>query len=608
MCGIAGIINFNLKKVQESDVAKMIHSIRHRGPDDWGIFTKENIGLGHRRLSILDLSELGKQPMVFDDIYISFNGEIFNFQEIRQELINKNYQFISNSDTEVILKAYNEWGIEFIHRLNGMFAICIFDNKINKLYLIRDRLGIKPIFYFYGSEHFTFASELKAIKESSSYSFTINSKSIQDFLHYLYIPSPKTMFNEINKVKPGNYLEIDIKSQSITEVQYWDLEVAENECTIEQDINAIEELLIDSISKRLISDVPVGAFLSGGVDSSLICTMAHTVLGKKLDTFSIGYEDEGSFFDETIYAESVAKKIGSRHTTFKVNFNVVFDDFDEIMYYMDEPNADTSVFLNYYISKLTRQSVTVALSGLGGDELFGGYNRYQAFLLGNKYKYLPKLLVNGGISLLSLFPESRTSRMSNMFRSATKLAKSIDKDPNKFYYNLINYWPHSNGHISNCENISANLGVNHILKFDVKTYMVDDLLELTDRMSMAHALEVRTPFLDYRLVNRAFQIHPERKVNNFEKKIILKKLAEKYLDKNIIYRRKQGFSAPVELWLKKYSLSSMKQKLINERMLEYLPSKYIEETIDMFYIKNKDSALQLYALYVLDTWLKKLEK
>lgn len=602
MCGINGIVNLNGAAVDANLIQRLNRVIAHRGPDDNGIWIEGSIGLGHQRLSIIDLSEKGKQPMCFDDLVISYNGEVFNFLEIRAYLIKQGYEFRSDSDTEVILKAYDHWGIDFVQQLNGMFAFCLVDQAKQKLFLVRDRFGIKPIYYYVDQERFLFSSEMKTLKQVLPVELHINKKAIAAYLNYLYIPNPTTIYEEIHKIRPGHYLEIDLKNHKISNTPYWNLETGPYESSKAEDLRDIEALLIDAIEKRMISDVPVGAFLSGGVDSSLICAIAARELGKPLHTFSIGYGKEGAFFDETEYAKSVAKKYSLEHHSFEVNIKDIFEDFDSIIYHMDEPNADTSVFLNYYISKFTRQQVTVALSGLGGDELFGGYNRYQAFKASEYLRLIPRGILQLSSSTLDKLPAGRHSSFSNLIRSSSKLITSIGINPEETYHNLISYSTNRPP-----IQIPYDKDLNHILKFDIESYMVDDLLELTDRMSMAHALEIRTPFLDYRLVQRAFQIPAYRKTTLFSKKILLKKLAEKYLDKSIIYRRKQGFSAPIAAWLQQQKPETLIRQFRNTHLLSFVPESYVLNVITAYYQKRKDFSLQLYALYILNTWLEKEE-
>jgi len=601
MCGISGIISWD-QIVEADQINEMNNYLSNRGPDNSGVFLDKNIGMGHTRLSIQDLSSNGNQPMRIKGTVISYNGEIFNFKELRSELKELGYSFNSGTDTEVIVNLYNHYGISFISKLNGMFAIAIYDQKKEKLYLIRDRYGIKPLYLYTDDNKFIFSSDLKSIVRNKLSKVTLDNNAIKDYLFFHYIRNPRTPYNEITKIQAGSYCTINISNQRLKTYQYY--EIDSNNVNHDQSQNEIIEnidsLLNDSISKRMISDLEVGAFLSGGVDSSIVTAIASKYSSHKLQTFSIGYKGLSDYFDETEYALQVSKKFNTQHHVLSLDFDKTFNELEEIIYELDEPIADTSVFLNYYLSKLTKEHVTVALSGLGADELFGGYNRYQALAYENNLRKFPKS-IKAIKNLMQLIPENRVSNIGNKIRQAKKLLSSIDGSMEDNYINMISY---NTVDIDNSISIDDKDSLNSVLKYDIKYYMNDNLLNLSDKMSMASSLEMRVPFLDYRLVNYSMTIDQKFKTNIYQKKIILKKLAEKYLDKNLIYRRKQGFSAPIEIWMKKRGKLYI-ESLINFNFLErFVNTDIINNDIEEFFDRNRDKSLQIYSYIVISIWYK----
>lgn len=517
MCGINGIINKSTQ-VMAVSIEQMNHSIQHRGPDDHGCYCDQNIGLGHTRLSIMDLSSRGHQPMSYDNIVISYNGEVFNFEDIRNDLESKGYVFDSSSDTEVILKAYHCYGIECIECFNGMFALSILDKIKKKVFLVRDRFGIKPLYIYKDMNRIIFSSEIKAIL-TQDISLTLNAIAIKQYLTLLYIPHPNTPYNEIEKLAPGHYYEIDITTLEIVSHQYWELEPAVNFNSFSEQALLTKNILKDAVQKRMISDVEVGSFLSGGVDSSLITAMASRMTDKKIQTFSIGFTGAGSYFDESTYALEVAKKFGTNHHVLQIDLQQAMDDLDEIIYHLDEPIADTSTLLNFQLAKLTKEHVSVALSGLGGDELFGGYNRHQASIYTSYLDKIPQSFLAALQRLSESSSQQRTKGVSNRLRHLNKLLTSVKRSPVESYHHMISYYDELIDCMPEMQ-IYSNEKLNSILLYDIKYYMNDNLLMFTDKMSMAHALEVRVPFLDYRLVKHAFTIQQNYKTTLFTTKHI----------------------------------------------------------------------------------------
>lgn len=600
MCGINGIIN-KTSTVLPASIERMNRSIRHRGPNDNGYYCDQNIGLGHTRLSIMDLSSRGHQPMSYDNVTISYNGEVFNFEEIRQDLESKGYTFDSTSDTEVILKAYHCYGIECIERFNGMFALAISDKKKKKLFLIRDRFGIKPLYLYKSSMEIIFSSEIKAIL-THDLPLTLNEIAIKQYLTLLYIPHPNTPYNEIEKLPPGYYYEIDTTTLEIVSHQYWELKPEVNPHSFSEQVKLTKDILKDAVQKRMISDVEVGSFLSGGVDSSLITAIASTMTDKKIQTFSIGFSGAGSYFDESAYALQVAKKFGTNHHVLHIDLQNAMDDLDEIIYHLDEPIADTSTLLNFQLAKLTKEHVSVALSGLGGDELFGGYNRHQASIYSSYLDKVPQPLLAVLKQLSGSSSQQRTKGLSNRLRHLNKLLMSVKQSPSQSYHHMISYYDELI-HLIPELHMYPKEHLNSILLYDIKYYMNDNLLMFTDKMSMAHALEVRVPFLDYRLVKHAFTMPQKYKTTFFNTKHILKEIALEYLDKEVVYRRKQGFAAPIEIWLQKIGMSNVSSMIDTARLDRFIPRDVIYSNLNAFFNHNKDRSLQIYSYIVLSRWL-----
>jgi len=406
MCGISGFCDFK-KKSSENILKNMTDALIHRGPDSSGYsffeYETYQVGLGHRRLSILDLSSHGHQPMSFENLDIVFNGEIYNFKEIKKELLELGYSFYSNSDTEVILKSYYQWGIKAVDRFNGMFAITIYDKKENKLILIRDRVGVKPFYYYKKDSLILFSSELKSFHKYPNFEKIIDKNSLSLYLQFGYIPEPHSIFKNSYKLKAGHYIEIDLKSQKIEEIKYWDVVDFYNKPKIdisqEEAILKTEELLKSSFEYRMVSDVPVGVFLSGGYDSSLVVSILENGRNEKLNTFTIGFKEKG--FDEAPYAKEVAKYLGTNHTEYYCTQKDALEIIPKLAEMYDEPFGDSSAIPTTLVSALARKSVTVSLSADGGDEIFAGYGKYtttkQYFDKFNKISNSIKSLVNFGM-------------------------------------------------------------------------------------------------------------------------------------------------------------------------------------------------------------------
>jgi len=616
MCGITGFCDFN-KKSNKQVLQNMTDVLHHRGPDDSGYSFYENdyanIGLGHRRLSILDLSTHGHQPMKFKEFEIVYNGEVYNFKEIRKELEKENYSFESDSDTEVILKAYHKWGIKAVDKFNGMFAIAIYDKKEEKLILIRDRIGKKPLYYSFDKDTFLFASELKSLMKYPNFNKIINKDSLNMFLFHGYITAPHSIFENIFKLEPGKYLIFNLKNKKIDIKNYWSikesfqnkLQYDENE---KQLLERLDTTLTKAVKYRMISDVPIGAFLSGGYDSSLVSAIMQKLSSKPIETFTIGFEEKD--FNEANYAKEVSNHLKTNHhelyLPIKQSEELIFD----IPKYYDEPFADSSQIPTMLVSKLAKQKVTVALSGDGGDELFCGYGRYETILDYQKYKFFSKIY----------------SQVNKVF-DVDKVVSKIDRKFIKLGYlntdnNIINFgYLYSNFYLNNLVketnytnynnkyfdimNLSSNIQEKHMLQ-DMITYLPDDILVKVDRASMAYSLESRTPLLDYNVIELSINIPHKYKYKNGDKKYLLKELTHNYIPKKIMDRPKKGFGIPIYKWLHNDLYYLIEKYLSNEYIFRQNIFNYaiLKVIIDRFKKENGDGYFErfIWHLIVFQLW------
>lgn len=567
MCGITGKFNFATNEPVSTElVKKMTDLIHHRGPDDSGVYTDNALGFGHRRLSIIDLSEKGRQPMRTADgqLCITYNGEIYNYRRLRQELIEKNYRFTSNTDTEVILYLYSEYGEECLSHLRGMFAFAIWDRERASLFMARDRIGKKPLFYYHDGKTLVFGSEIKSILADPSVKREINYQGVYDYFKYLYVPDPKTIYRNIHKLEPGHFL--NCSKAGIKTSQYWDVSFSDIESgSLETISEGLLDKLEESVRLRLVSDVPLGAFLSGGLDSSGVVALMSRLQETPVTTCSIGFDSEK--YDEIPFARMVSKRFGTDHHEFTVKNNAeavlttLTDSFDE-------PFADSSAVPTYYVSKLARQKVTVALSGDGGDENFAGYEKYYIDDLENRLRsFIP------GSLRRSLFPfiSGACSRSGNKYiQKASTLLNTLGFESDFGYYltnteikdalwsQLIN--PETRRKIGDYnpfsvtrrhyEKADTDHHLSRVLYTDLKTYLPGDILVKVDRMSMANSLEVRAPILDHELIEYAAKIPIQYKYSRGIKKKILKKTFETILPSDVIYRKKMGFSVPLNEWFR----------------------------------------------------------
>lgn len=561
MCGIAGIIALNEKgRKSFGQLPLALKTLSKRGPDKEGVFEDEHIVLGHRRLTILDLSDEASQPMhsIDERFVIVFNGEIFNWAALKQDLAAKGFSFKTESDTEVLLNLYITYGAECINMLNGFFAFCIYDKAEKKGILARDRYGIKPLVYYKDSDSLFFASELKALV-ALDVPKVLNKEVLPHYFSLGYIPAPATIYKNVYKLKPGNYIEFGV-GKDIEVKKYYHLpfptESNLNKIDYEEAKQELRKLISDAVKIRLMADVPVGAFLSGGVDSSIICAAAteHT---SHLHTFSVGFSND-AYIDESKYAKLVAKHLGTQHTIFDLNPDEMLVDIENVLDYLDEPFADSSAVAVYALTKYTSSKVKVSLSGDGGDELFGGYRKHRAeYILRNSAG--KKLLGKMANPFLQGFEGSRETASMDFLRKLKKFSSMSTKSQQERYLELasvifgkdINWL----GGIKFNENLRIKMedgtkGLNDFLWNDLHLVLPNDMLVKVDMMSMANSLEVRIPLLDYRIVDFVNKLPSNFKIDASRSKKILWDAYSDKLPFEVYNRRKMGFEVPMERWLK----------------------------------------------------------
>ena len=565
MCGIAGFWG----QGTETDLRGMIDSIRYRGPDFQGTFLKDNIGLAHARLSILDLRPEGNQPMLSEDgtLAIVFNGEIYNYLSLKKEL-EPEFSFRTNTDTEVLLYLYRRYGLKMLEQIHGMFAFALYDFQKKELLLVRDRMGKKPLYYSSSSSAFVFASELKAVLQHPGISKELNLEALNQYLTFDYVPTPNSILKNIYKLEPASYLLLR-EGKVVEKGPYWKHDFSINtNIRFEDAKNKLDNLLNDAVASRLMSDVPLGVFLSGGLDSSTVAWYAQRNSTQKIQTFSIGFQDPS--YDESDHAATVAKHIGTDHHSQILKPGTALNLIDEIYDKVDEPFADASLIPTYFLSKFTRQHVTVALGGDGSDELLVGYPTFLSDYFKNALASLPHGMIQGMNALASTLLPSSDKNISLDFKIRQFLRGfSSDKDHIHQLW-LGSFLPLEKKELFNAsvhEQLSDKTGLSQIDKhfaacppadnfhklvyYYYQTYLLDDILVKVDRASMYNSLEVRAPFLDRKVVEFVNTLPASFKRKGFEGKYILKKLMDGRLPQNIIWRPKKGFGIPLSDWLRK---------------------------------------------------------
>jgi asparagine synthase (glutamine-hydrolysing) len=623
MCGIAGFSLFNHQEGGQASLTSMHEAIHHRGPDASGTYLDEHIGLCHRRLSILDLSEAGNQPMFSADgnLVIVFNGEIYNFLELRAELEAEGVQFKSHTDTEVILALYAREGTQCLGKLNGMFAFALWDKTKQELFIARDRLGKKPLYYFSHNGRFAFGSEIKAILALENIPREIRLDAVYDFFAYQYVPDPKSIFKHIHKLPPAHYLLLNKDGFSISE--YWDLSFKNTSRDSEETHKAQLKGLLEKVTKqRMVSDVPLGAFLSGGVDSSGVVAMMAQASETPVKTCTIGFDNKD--FNEADFAREIAEKYKTEHHEYTVHQNVA-DRLEHIVSFFDEPFADPSLVPTFFVSELARKAVTVALAGDGGDEMFAGYEKYSVDDIENK--------------LRNKFPEAvRKSIFPSLGKFAGKIPGTVGKKA-KSLLTSLSHDPAMGFYITNSmmtddmwqslvkTEVTEQLGDYHpsqytlemynkadgpdhlskILYTDIKTYMTGDILVKVDRMSMANSLEVRAPILDYQVAEFAATLPSSQKYRDGEKKYLLKEVFKPFIPDSLLYRKKMGFSTPLDEWFRGELKTLSESQIIGSQrgLKDIFESGVINKLWEEHQTRKGDHGIVLWSMLMYQMWFEK---
>lgn len=634
MCGIAGFIDFNRRSKKDS-LVKMTDCLSYRGPDASGYSFIEHeschLGLGHRRLSIIDLSPLGRQPMLTSDgrLSIVFNGEIYNYAEIKKVLAGRGYAFASGSDTEVILNAYLEWGAEAVHQFTGMFSLAIYDAKEEILFLCRDRAGVKPLYYYWHNGIFLFASELKAFFGFPGFEKQIDPTSVYQFLQYSFVPAPYAIFKNTCKLEPGHYMTIDLHSRHMEKTQYWNVidhyRMEKIKISEEEAIAELETKLKKACEYRMVSDVPVGLFLSGGYDSSLVAAMLQTGRTEKIKTFTIGFPEEK--YNEAHYAKKVAEYLGTDHHEMYCTYDEARTIIPDLPYYYDEPFGDSSSIPTILVSKFARRNVTVALSADGGDELFAGYERYAVLMglaarrdaipafarkpLGMAMKNSPGFIrralargknisdenmskysafFGGGIDLVDMIDYANQSAMPGIIDRLVRLPANETRDI--FDKGAIRRLPGR---------------LDQLLAFDYLCYLPGDILTKVDRATMSVSLEGREPLLDHHVIEWVATLPDQLKYNNGIKKYILRQLVHRYIPPALMERPKMGFSIPLVEWFRK-DLRYLFEEQLSAKALDrhgLMDTRMIQDELKIYYDGNSFNFPLLWNILMFQLWYEK---
>ena len=631
MCGIAGFIDFTKRSTREQ-LQKITDVLEHRGPDGSGFLFEDRaealLGLGHRRLSIIDLSPAGTQPMRSENLVITFNGEIYNYREVQEELKSLGHSFNSNSDTEVVLRSWEQWGEDAVHKWRGMFALAMFDYRTEELICIRDRAGVKPFYYYYEKGLFIFGSELKSLMAHPAYEKEVDTGAAASFLQYGYVSAPHTIFKNTHKLRPGFMLRISLKNRSTTSKQYWNIYDYYNRpkltISLQEAVDETEKLMRESFNYRMVADVPVGIFLSGGYDSTCVSAILQNSSRESLHTFTIGMEDNK--FNEAHHARKIARFLGTRHTDHYCSPNEALRIIPDLPEYYDEPYADSSAIPTILVSRLSREQVTVALSADGADEVFAGYKKYDYL---SKYKSKLDALPSASKKLLATITRAMPSknipflRKNRLFHSQySKLKILLEQEssrdlPKAFLQAISDHEVHpllrkevqlpATMHDSNELQAAYYDDLSYHLGIDFQTYLPDDNLQKVDRATMSVALEGREPFLDHKLVEWAAQLPSAYKNHEGTKKFIIKKIVHKYVPTELMDRPKQGFEVPISSWFK-HELKDLLEDSLNENELNkfgLLNPSAVKEMMQNFQKGQENYSMNLWYLLMFQLWSKR---
>ena len=624
MCGIVGIANSNLRVASRETIERMNKCIVHRGPDDDGFYVKENIALAMRRLSIIDVAH-GKQPMHTTDKskWIVFNGEIYNFQELREDLEKRGHSFYTTSDTEVILHLYERYGADCVQHLRGMFAFAIWDETDKSLFIARDRVGKKPVLYSHQPNgDLIFGSEFTALLAHPSISREVDFEAIDSYLSYLCVPAPQTAFKQIRKLEPAHWLRW--KNGEIETKRYWSPDFHKKiKITEEEAIVETTRILRESTRMRMISEVPLGAFLSGGVDSSIVVALMAQESAKPVKTFSIGFEEQD--YSELKYAKMVAEHVGAEYNEFVVKPDAL-EILPLLVEHYGEPYADSSAIPTYYVAKETRKFVTVALNGDGGDESFAGYERYAAMRIAEQYHRLPKVLRKAFIEkVVDLIPVSELKK--SRLRDAKRFIQAASLPKTERYFDWVSTFNQQAKNELYTKDFAARMnGRNSVnlldewfakangsgildatLLTDQMTYLPNDLLVKVDIATMANSLEARSPLLDHKVIEFAASLPENLKMQRYETKSLLKKVAARLVPKEVVYRRKMGFGVPIGKWFRGEMRDFVRDVLLSEKSLNRGIAKrgMIEKYVDEHLNAGRDHTPQIWTLLLLELWFQR---
>lgn len=625
MCGITGFCDFN-GQLREEVLIKMTNTLTHRGPDANGyrVFQTDKyaIGLGHRRLSIMDLSEKGTQPFLRHGVSVVFNGEIYNFKEIRSQLEAIGYSFDSDTDTEVIIAAYKAWGMDSLQKFVGMFAYALYDPSTEKIFLVKDRVGVKPLYVYHRNNIILFSSELKAFHENPLFKKEIDNHALALYLQYSYIPTPHCIFRDTQKIKPGHYIEVDLLNKQLKEVKYWDVNDAYNtpklNISFEEAVAETNERLIKAFNYRMVADVPVGVFLSGGYDSTAVTSILQSSRTEKIKTFTIGFHE--AKFNEAEEAKKIAQRLGTDHTEYYCTAQDATNVFQQLPFVYDEPFADNSVVPTILVSQLARKTVTVALSGDGGDEIFAGYNKFnQAVSYTTKMPHavqsvLAALMAQVNPNHIPYFKnthnfQSRFEKMQRIWKTHSPFValKAISQYITEMETRQLLSVDFQNAHTYFDDEsllLDSNDALNKLLAIDYKTFLMDNNLVKIDRASMSVGLEGREPFLDQHIIEFVACLPSHYKIRDGVNKAILKEIVHKYVDRSLMDRPKMPFIAPLTVWFRN-ELKSLLHDHLNYDVLtsqKIFNAKKVVEWKDLYLSGKAISHQKIWNILLFQLW------
>ena len=631
MCAISGFADFNNGSSLEV-LQRMNRTMTHRGPDGEGykILNSGNtkIGLGHRRLSIIDLSSGGSQPQTYNHLHITYNGEVYNYNEIKIELEKLGHHFHTTSDTEVILHAYAQWGPGSIQKFIGMFAFVIYDELKNELFACRDRAGIKPFYYYWEDDLFLFGSELKSLIAHPSFKKDINKDAVANFMQFGYVATPHCIWKYTQKLKPGHYLVVSLTEAKFAVTQYWNVYDAYNKpkfaISFEDAKQETEKVLQSACEYRMVSDVPVGVFLSGGYDSTTVAALLQKDRINKIKTFTIGVPDAG--LNEAPYAKEIAAHLGTDHTEYYCTEKEALELIPDLPFHYDEPFADSSAIPTTLVSKIAREQVTVSLSADAGDEVFAGYNKYDYLSrYGKKMNSIPSIIRKGMAGVMDMVSAEKIPVLNKkyQFSSRYEKVKNLLRDPSLLNLSLTLSQQYNSDNIQDLflhkvKNLSTGFEsielkkeyfseISFMMAVDYQTYLPDDILQKVDRATMSVSLEGREPFLDHRVIEWAAQLPDQFKYFKGNKKYIVKEINKKYIPESLMDRPKMGFGIPIEKWLSQNLKEMVLDYCQNEKIIlqNIFNPPAIEKLIGDFYSGKKELAIKVWYLFMFQMWFEK---